>query len=302
MTSREPPHPFAALAVFLSFAAGLSPAQAGQDGAAGAKPLRIVTSFYPIYIAALNVVGDAAGVELSNLAQAQAGCLRDYQLTTDDMIRLSRADIFVAHGAGMESFLDKVVKERPNLNIVRAADGIELIKGRGSEGDNPHVWLSVSLYMKEVGTMAAGLARLDPARADAYRANAAAYIARLDALREDMREELKGLGTRDIVTFHEAFPYFAREFELRVAAVIEREPGSEPGAKELAACIGVVRKAGIKALFAEPQYPARSAEIIARETGAKVWRLDPAVTGPMKADAYVEIMRSNLRVLREALK
>jgi zinc transport system substrate-binding protein len=116
-----------------------------------------------------------------------------------------------------------------------------------------------------------------------------------------MHEGLKDIQSRDIITFHEAFPYFAREFNLKIVAVIEREPGSEPSAKELAETIDIVKKAKVKALFAEPQYPTKAAEAIARESGAKLYTLDPSVTGPMTADAYVAIMEKNLAELRKAL-
>ena len=84
--------------------------------------------------------------------------------------------------------------------------------------------------------------------------------------------------------------------------MIEREPGSEPSAKELASTIEIVKKAKVKALFAEPQYPAKAADVIAGETGAKLYTLDPAVTGPMQAEAYIDIMEKNLTELRKALE
>ena len=89
---------------------------------------------------------------------------------------------------------------------------------------------------------------------------------------------------------------------MHIAAVIEREPGSEPSARELAQTITLVRKAKVKALFAEPQYPSKAAEAIARETGAKLYTLDPAVTGPMRDDAYITIMTRNFSELRKALR
>ena len=112
---------------------------------------------------------------------------------------------------------------------------------------------------------------------------------------------LSGATTRTIITMHEAFPYFAREFDLRIAAVIEREPGSEPNPRALADIIQVVRKTGVTALCAEPQYSARTAATIARECGATVYVLDPAVTGPPTTDAYLTIMRRNLATLQQAL-
>jgi zinc transport system substrate-binding protein len=223
-------------------------------------------------------------------------------MTTADMTRLSGADIFVVNGAGMEAFLDKVIQQIPRIKVIQASEGIELIKGKGAEGDNPHIWCSPTLYIKQIQNIAAQLARIDPERAPQYRKNATDYVARLDQLRAAMHKGLENIQTRDIITFHEAFPYFASEFGLRIAAVIEREPGSEPSAKEIAETIEIVRKARVKALFAEPQYPAKAAETIARETGAKLYTLDPAVTGPMTKDAYIETMERNLSELQKALR
>ena len=279
----------------------LAQTAAGAIPPAQSQPRRIMTSFYPMYIATLNVAKDVPGVEVLNLTQPQTGCLHDYHMTPDDMMHLSGANIFVVNGAGMEAFLDKVVAQLPALKIVNASAGIELIRGEGDEGDNPHIWVSVSLHMRQVENIAAQLAQADPAHAEQYQKNGAEYVARLDQLRKMMHVGLKDIQTRDIITFHEAFPYFAKEFNLNIAAVIEREPGSEPSAKELAETIEIVKQAKVKALFAEPQYPAKAAEAIARESGAKLYSLDPAVTGPMKAEAYVEVMGKNLAELRKAL-
>jgi zinc transport system substrate-binding protein len=160
----------------------------------------------------------------------------------------------------------------------------------------------VSLAAKQVTNIVAGLSRWDPVRAGTYQRNGAAYVAKLEELGRRMHESLKPLRSRDIVTFHEAFPYFAAEFGLRVAAVVEREPGSEPSARELAETIRLVRRTGVKALFAEPQYSAKAAEAIAAESGARVFVLDPVVTGPAEANAYLEAMERNRRELLRALE
>lgn len=268
---------------------------AGQAGAAEV-PLRIVTSFYPIHIAVLNVARNVPGVEVINLTPPITGCLHDYSMTPQDLRTLARADAFVINGLGMESFLDEAMKRLPYLRVVDASRGIKPLD------DNPHVWVSVTLAIQQVQNIADALEEFDPDHAERYRANADAYIARLDALRRRMREGLDGVKNRNIVTLHEAFPYFAREFGLRVVAVIEREPGSEPSARELAQTIDIVRQTGAPALFAEPQYPAKAIDTIAAETGAKVYTLDPAVTGPMEPGAYLGIMETNLETLIAALK
>ncbi len=261
--------------------------------------LKIVSSFYPVYISTLKVTQGAPNVSLRNMTSSGIGCLHDYQLSTQDMLALADADVLVVNGAGMEGFIEKVKAQKPDLRILDASAEIPLLCEGGN--CNPHVWLDLRLYKKQVQNIAAGLANLSPARADVFLSNAQTYVQEIEQLRQRMEQELLPLKGAKIVTFHEAFPYFAREFGMEIAAVIEREPGSEPSAKELADTIKTVRKLRIDKLFVEPQYSSKSAEVIARETGAKVYTLDPAVTGPMTPNAYLEIMQSNLSVLRQAL-
>jgi len=150
-----------------------------------------------------------------------------------------------------------------------------------------------------------GLSAADPAHAELYRKNGEQYVAKLEALRKKMSDGLSGAKSRDIIVFHEAFPYFAKEFNLKIVGVIEREPGSEPSAKEIAESVGLIRKTKVKAIFIEPQYPKNSAEAIARETGVKILTLDPCVTGslslPEAYDSYTKTMEQNLAALVEAL-
>lgn len=286
-------------AIILSACGGRSPAAPGEK--ADAKTVTIVTSFYPVYISAINVAKDVPGVKVVNMTQQATGCLHDYQLVPNDLKTLSEAQIFIINGAGMEAFMDKVVSQLPDLKIIDASKGIPLLRGEGEAGDNPHVWVSISNAIQQTRNIGSQLAVLDPDHAAQYDANSTAYAAKLEELRARMHHTLDGVKNRNIITFHEAFPYFAQEFKLNIAAVIEREPGSEPSAAELAETMETVREAKIKALFTEPQYPAKAAETIANETGAKLFILDPAVSGPMEPDAYIKIMEANLRTLEEAL-
>ena len=264
------------------------------------QSLRVVTSFYPVYIAALNVTAGIPGVEVSNLASPHVGCLHDYQLTAGDVRRLADADILLVNGAGMEPFLGKVAQQSPKVRVVEVSEGIPLLD------DNPHVWVSLEGARRQTDNIAAALAAADPDRADAFRANAAAYNAALTALEEKMRTALAPYAGTPIVTFHEAFPYFARDFDLDLAGEIEREPGAEPSARELADTVKLVRERKVKALFAEPQFPDQSAQVVARETGVRVYSLDPVVTGPSDPEeargAYLRAMEKNLEVLQEALR
>ena len=268
-----------------------------------AEPFRIVTSFYPMYVATTNITDGVDGVEVYNMTKPQTGCLHDYQLMTDDMKTLEKADAFVINGAGMEDFMDKVTEQQKKLKVIDASRGIELI--HDDEGDNPHVWLSVTDAIQQVRNIADQLKEADPAHADAYEKNAAAYIEKLTALKSEMHAALDNVPHKDIVTFHEAFPYFAKEFNLNIIGVVEREPGTEPTPTELQETIEQVNALPSKVLFTEPQYSPAAAETIARETGAKIYTLDPVVTGeatPAAKNAYIDTMKANMKVLQEALQ
>ena len=288
------------MSVFLTGCMGNEkPAQQSKAG-----KYQIVTSFYPMYVATLNITKGIEDVEVINMTKPQTGCLHDYQLTPEDVKTLEKADAFVINGAGMESFMDKVIHGRKDLAIINASENMELLKDADGE-ENPHVWVSVTDAIRQVDQIAKQLATLDKKHADQYQANAKVYMDKLGKLKQEMHEQIDSAPNKNIVTFHEAFPYFAKEFNLKIVAVIEREPGTEPSPKELEMTIQQIKDQKIKALFAEPQYPAKSAEIIARETGATVYTLDPVVSGDANGDAYddyIYIMRKNAEILKKALQ
>ncbi len=288
--------------ILLLFAmVAFSGCSASKKKASEGDEYTIVTSFYPIYVLTKNVVGDIPGVRVINMTEPQTGCLHDYQLVPADLKTLETADAFVINGAGMEDFMDKVIKQQPDLKIIEGAKGMELLVDENGE-DNPHVWVSISGAITEVRNIAEGLASSDTKNAKAYRENAEGYVKLLEAQRDKMHQQLDAFKNKKVVTFHEAFPYFAKEFGLDVVAVVEREPGTEPSAGELAELIDNIKATNVKVLFAEPQYSKKAAESIAKETGATVYMLDPVVTGEKNApaDSYIKTMEKNLEVLVEA--
>ncbi|MEI8139214.1 MAG: metal ABC transporter substrate-binding protein [bacterium] len=260
----------------------------------------IVATFYPIRLALMNIVSGVEGIRVIALADSATGCLHDYQLTTRDMATLSTAEVLVVNGAGLEAFLENCGSRRPGLKIIDASAGINLLVSGG--GTNAHIWVSPSRHIMQIQRIADGLAGWDPVHADLYQKNASAYIARLEALKRKMDLKLQQIRSREIITFHEAFPYFADEFKLKVVGVIEREPGSAPSAAEMASLIQLVRTTGVKTLFVEPQYPAKVATAISRETGAGLFTLDPVVSGPNSTNAYITIMERNLVELERGLR
>lgn len=280
--------------------------------------LTIVTSFYPMYISTLNIVKDIPNVEVLNMTTSQTGCLHNYSLSTKDLKTLSNADILIINGAGMESFLDDVIDEYSDLKIIEASKGIDLIEDTEHDDHsedhdhedhdhdvNPHVWVSISKNIEEVSNIAEELSSLDPNHANEYQDNANEYIAKLENLKTEMHSTLDNIAHKDIITFHEAFPYFAEEFGLNIVGVIEIEPDSEPSAKEVENIISIINEKNIKALFTEPQYSSKIADTIAKETGASIYTLDPIVTGDSNEKAYNDYiikMQENLNTLKEALK
>ena len=267
--------------------------------------LKIVTSFYPIYLETMNITRGVSGVEVVNMTPPQTGCLHDYQLTPEDMKLLETADIFVVNGLGMESFLDKVIEARPNLKIINASDTPEITPIMEDGEPNPHVWLSITYAIAQVKNISSKLCELDPKHADTYKRHTLDYVDELTTLRDEIHLSLTMLPNKEIVTFHEAFPYLAAEFGLKIAAVIEREPGTEPTPQELAETIEKINSLPVKVIFTEPQYSPKAAETIARETGAKIFELDPIVTGEAKPENlpdYIDRMLNNVIVLAKALQ
>ena len=272
---------------------------------------KLVASCYPVYIMVSNIADGIDDVEVLNMSESHKGCLHNFQLQSEDLKKIERSSAFIINGAGMESFLGKVVNELPSVKIVDSSKEIDLIKDEDCDHDheedceheyNPHIWLSIDNSIKQVQNISKGLAEIDPTNAEKYQENADKYIKKLNDLKSEMKAGLGGIKGKNIITFHEAFPYFAKEFGLNIVDVITSEPGSEPSAKEISEIMEKVKEYNISALFTEPQYSDSSAKIISAETGAKIYTLDPIVTGNSSKDDYINKMRENMAVLKEALK
>lgn len=293
---------FMAAAIFLLSSCSPKKATAVQPNNTDTNTIKITATFYPLYVSLLNITDGVEGIELSLLAPPDTGCLHDYQLTTKDMNKIENSNILVANGAGMEDFIEKILETKKDSLII-ASEGFELTD------NNSHVWVSPEGAIHQTQRIVEGLSHLDPSNATKYVMNGNAYLLKLQNLRNHMHSILDEYSEKKIVTFHEAFPYFASEFNLEIASVIEREPGEAPGPKELKEQISeinsIISDGNKIALFAEPQYSSSAAEIIAKETGLKVYELDPCVTGNLKSeyikDSYITAMKKNAEVLKEAL-
>ena len=286
----------------------------------------VVTSFYPMYIATMNVVGDTEGVTLKNLSEPQTGCLHDFQLTPADMKLLSTADVFIINGGGIESFMEEIAAQYPELVVIEASEGIEFLceeDAHGHEHDgevdnqtkeeshsheehaddvNAHAWMSVELYRKQVTNIADALAGIDEIHGESYLANADVYDGKLEALQVE-QDELKAMvqGASSIM-FHCAFDYVAEDLGLEVAFCMDLDEERQVSAGEVAEVLGIIENHGVKYIFAEELYGASMCEMVQKEADVKVIYIDPLNRGEYEADSYIEAMRNNIELIKQAFE
>lgn len=300
------------LLVLLLTGAGLTQLYVKEETKQQDSELTVVTSFYPMYIAAMNVIGDTPGVDLQNLSEPQTGCLHDYQLTPADMKLLSGADVFIVNGGGIESFLSDVAADYKNLFIVNACEGLNLLseEDEGEEhthedghnhGDvNAHAWMSIALYKQQVENILEGLCRIDPKHQDAYESNAKEYLAKLEDLEKEQQSLKEELAGKHIVIFHEAYAYVAEDYDMEISYTMDLDEERQVSAGEVADVMGAIEKNDISVVLAEELYGKDMGDTVERETDAKVCYLDTLTRGEYEKDSYLDAMRRNMELLKEA--
>ena len=261
---------------------------AAKDG-----KLKVVTSFYPVYIAAANVAGDCEGIEVLNLSEPQTGCLHDFVLTPEDMQMLSRADLFLINGGGMETFLEEVASQYPSLAVVETAEGL-------LDGENAHVWMGIARYRAQVSAVLDALVRMAGAYQDELKANAAAYDAKLAGLQEQQEELKDAIAGGKIISFHEAYEYLAADYGLEIAVTLDLDEERQVGAGEVTEVINAIKTDGADVILAEALYGREMAETIQKEADVKVCFLDTLVRGDDSLDSYINGMQENINILRKA--
>lgn len=285
---------FAILAVSM----GLTTLYAGFSGQKPQeKEITVVTSFYPVYIAAMNVIGDAENVRLENLSEPQTGCLHDFQLTPEDMKLLSTADVFIVNGGGIETFMKDVASAYPELVIVEACEFVELL----SDGDetNAHAWLGVSEYRDMVQGIAEGLASADSMHEPLYRKNAAKYDDKLEKLQEKQQDVIRKLSGKNVVLFHEAFEYIAHDYGMNVSCVLDLDEERPVSAGEVSGVLSAVRDENANLILAEELYGKGVAEAVQKEADVTVVYLNPLNRGEYEKDSYLKGMEQNIKLLQE---
>jgi ABC-type Zn uptake system ZnuABC Zn-binding protein ZnuA len=251
-----------------------------------------------------NVAGDRVNVD--SIVPPGVGP-EDFEPKPDDARLLSGADLVVSNGVGLDDFLADLLESGSGSSTkdLVLGEGIPALTDGGEV--NPHFWLDPTLVRDHyVPRIAAALGEVDPANAAAYEANAAAYAAELETLDEELRSKVDTLpaANRRLVTFHDAFPYFAQHFGFELVGVILENVGQEPTAAELAALVEQVRAAQVKAVFSEAQFSPELSATLAREAGIEsvVATLYTDSLGDAPADSYLGLMRWNVDQIVDALR
>lgn len=287
----------ALLAVILAAGTGLTSFYVNrQESKQPEDELVVVTSFYPMYIAAKNVIGDCEGIRLQNLSEPQTGCLHDYQLTAEDMKLLSTADVFIVNGGGIESFLTDVVSEYPDLNVINACENLKLEEG------NAHAWMSMSSYLIQLETIRDGLIQADPQKEEIYRTNEAEYAGQVQALMDSARDLTETLAVQPVILFHEAYEYVADDYGLNVVGVMDLDEERQVSAGEVADIMWAIEEYDVPVILAEALYGQDMGDMMEAQTDVKVLYLDTLNRGDYEADSYLNGMEENIALLREAFQ
>lgn len=284
--------------------------------AAEGKKLRVVTTILPVYCFASGVIGEQGTVE--NLLPANVGP-HDYQLSPSDLRKLKEADLVIFNGLGLDNWVLKAVG---NAGSARAVELGKLFKGEIIESGadhldtadhkhghdhhhgpgNPHVWLDPQLAMRCVTNILAAAQKANPAAAADYARNAEAFLAKLKKLDADIAEKLAPVKEKPFITQHDAFPYFIRRYQLKLAGVVETTPDVSPSPRYLADLLRVIRDKKVPVIFNDAMGSARLSRQVARDAKIRTAELDTLERGKLQASAYEEGMRRNAETLARELK
>jgi len=268
------------------------PVETGKDG----RP-RIVTTLFPLYDFARNIAGDKAEVHLLLPPGMES---HSFEPKPDDIVRINKSALFVYTNRFMEPWAADIIAglDTRRTLVVDASRGARLLKaGHNGEHDHaeeghhhageaahhhgdgidPHLWLDFANARIMVDNILAGLVARDPAHRDFYTANATAYKAKLADLDERYRKGLAACEKRMFLHGgHYAFGYLANRYGLHYEAAYAVTADAEPSPAKIAGLIKKIRVNNLRYIYTEELVEPRTADTIARETGARVLRLNGA--------------------------
>ena len=248
-----------------------------------------------------------------------------------DAQKLAGADLIVMNGLGLDEWALSLLEAagKSEEDVLELAEGIDesnawvYLEGEehdeeegeehseeegeehGHGGTDPHIWLDPKGAAIYVNRIAARVAAELPERAAAIESARDAGLAEIAALDEELRVGFTAVeaSARKIVTFHDAFGYFARAYKIEIVGVAVEAPGQEPSAKEIAALIDAIKAAGVTSVFSEAQFPSKVLDQVAAETGATVLgNLYSDALGDAPANSYLGAMRANASAILASFK
>lgn len=277
-----------------------------------AEKVNVVVSIYPLRDIVQQVGGSRVNV---NFMVPPGASPHTFEPTASDMAKINKSKMFVIIGSGLEFWADKAIKAAGgrNTRVIVLSKGMPLIhedhdhERHGGHHDDeiadPHIWLDPLLVKDMAQKIADNLGEIDPVNRPYYLARAEGFKKELDKLHIEITNSVKTFRAREYVTFHPAWNYFSRRYGLKVMGVIEESPGKEASPRHIAGIIRAIKRSGAKAVFAEPQFNPKIAEVIAKEAGARVLFLDPIGSPDLQGrDSYLALMRYNLTILQEAMR
>ncbi len=296
--ARDLTAPLVAVAVAAAFLlAACTGSGDGPGGSGGASDGRLRVVATTTVLADLVARVGGPRVRVDSLVP-KGGEVHTFDPRPSNSIRVSEAQLIVMNGLGLDDWLGRLAADTgTSAPIVRLGEdlpGVDYIAGGAQGTANPHLWLDVTIAQRYVDRIAEALSRVSPADASTFAANAAGYKASLGELDAWVRERISTIPPerRAFVSFHDALPYFARAYGLRIAGVALPAPGQEPSAGEIAALVSAIRAADVKAVFSEAQFSPQLAQAIAAEAGATVVAdLYTDTLGDPPVDSYEGIVR-----------
>ena len=255
--------------------------------------LQIYTSVYPIYDFTKKIGGEK--ITVYNMTKAGAEP-HDFEITSKDMANLSKADLFIYNGGGMEHWVDAVKDVLQNIKYIDASSNIN-----NQNNLDPHFWLSPKNAKIQMENIKNGLIEIDSESKDYYQSNYNLYANRLDELDNKIKISLSNIKNRNLVLTHPAFGHFCKEYSLNQIAIARDE--ADP--KAMAEIITFIKNNDIKAIFYEEFSSSKLVDSIAKETQIKILTLNPIESLSEEnieaGEDYFSIMEKNLISLLDGL-
>lgn len=294
----------------LSFGVWNSDTSTIIENAEGKSSIVAIASFYPIYEFTKQISGDKVDV---SLLVPQGVEPHDWEPSIRDVQRIQNADLIIINGIGFENWLENIDTINSDVKIIDSSFGIDIISNYEDEHDDeddheefhefsgdPHIWLNPVAAKSQVQNIADGLKQKDPQNAQYYQNNADNYKSQLDLLDKNIRNELSSC-KQDFIAFHNAFSYFANEYNLHQHSIIDSiEPHGEPTSKKIENVINLAKSLNTKIIFTEEAVDARTSQVIANEFGGSTLVLSTLEV--IEDDSsYIQKMQQNLDNLKVAL-